>query len=187
MVNEDKLEKKFIDGLRSGRHDLFIFYNLFSILFECDRDFLSRVVDSYKAEYEKNLPDDERGWWFTEFHKGFRQCDVYSDIAHRTPIITEEELAERSSILSKRTEMRKDPDFKEDSEEYVKLGNRLKALNLKNQTYDFVSVTGHLDSIMWQSIRRDDDGSLYLYMDEFLMENVIKPGKKVPDLRDKGE
>jgi hypothetical protein len=83
--------------------------------------------------------------------------------------------------------MRRDPDFKEDSEEYVRLGNRLKSLNLKNQTYDFVSVTGHLDSIMWQAISRDDKGSLYLFMDEFLMENIIKPEKKVPDLRDKGE
>lgn len=162
----ESVEEKFINELRKSRHvELFKFYNLFSILWLGEKNFMTKIIDLYK-EY----PND----WFAFYHKTFRQCDVFSDnLSFVKSTITDEELKELNQILLKRSKIRRelsDNDALTD-DTYNSLGVRLKELNIKRRQLEVVNtISGHLDSLMHIAI--NEDNKLYDFMDEFIKKHL---------------
>ncbi len=170
------IEERFLDDLRKKSDKepkLFIYWNLFSILHLGDPDFLEYIVTEYQQ-----APDDS--WWFINFHKALRQCDYFSDsLCMTNSIITEEEDKRRNEILSIRAKIRREADFDETSREteYYSLGIELGQLNRKNTTYERTSISGHLDSILYQCIKNGND-ELFNFMRKFLAKNVELEAKE---------
>ena len=171
MENKNQtLEEKFLDSLRKKsdkKPKLFIYWNLFSVLHLGDPDFLEYIVTEYKQ-----APEDS--WWFVNFHKALRQCDYFGDsLCMTNSVITDEENKRRNEILSLRAKIRRTAEFDVESKEteYYSLGLELGVLNRKNTTYNRTSISGHLDSILYQCISNGND-ELFDFMGEFLKENV---------------
>lgn len=177
MENKSQtIEERFLDALRKKSDNepkLFIYWNLFSILYLGDPDFLEYIVTEYQQ-----APDDS--WWFINFHKALRQCDYFSDsLCMTNPIITDEENKRRNEILSTRAKIRREADFDETNREteYYSLGIELGQLNRKNTTYERTSISGHLDSILYQCIKNGND-ELFNFMQKFLAKNVELEAKE---------
>ena len=173
MINQT-IEEKFIDELRkkSDRNPkLFIYWNLFSILHLGDSDFLEHIVDEYKQ-----APEDS--WWFINFHKALRQCDYFSDsLCLAESKITKEETQRVNAVLLHRSRIRREyekngineSEIKND--EYINLGLELRSLRTKQNSYERTSISGHLDSILYECVRNGND-ELFNFMGDFLKENV---------------
>jgi hypothetical protein len=177
MENKNQtLEEKFLDSLRKKSDNepkLFIYWNLFSILHLGDPDFLEYIVTEYQQ-----APEDS--WWFINFHKALRQCDYFSDsLCMANSIITDEENKRRNEILSIRAKIRREADFDVNNREteYYSLGVELSQLNRKNTTYERTSISGHLDSILYQCIKNGND-ELFNFMGKFLAKNVELEAKE---------
>jgi hypothetical protein len=177
MENKNQtLEEKFLDSLRKKSDNepkLFIYWNLFSILHLGDPDFLEYIVTEYQQ-----APDDS--WWFINFHKALRQCDYFSaSLCMTNSIITDEENKRRNEILSIRAKIRREADFDVNNREteYYSLGVELSQLNRKNTTYERTSISGHLDSILYQCIKNGND-ELFNFMWKFLAKNVELEAKE---------
>jgi hypothetical protein len=177
MENKNQtLEEKFLDSLRKKSDNepkLFIYWNLFSILHLGDPDFLEYIVTEYQQ-----APDDS--WWFINFHKALRQCDYFSDsLCMTNSIITDEENKRKNEILSIRAKIRREADFDVNNREteYYSLGVELSQLNRKNTTYERTSISGHLDSILYQCIKNGND-ELFNFMWKFLAKNVELEAKE---------
>ena len=137
----------------------------------------------------KKYPDD----WFRQFHKFFRQIDYFDEtnVGIIEPIISAEERKEQSEIKRYRSEVRKqhrdlsledgqkyseyEKKLNERVPDYLEKGKRLAHLNWRANIYQYKqSISGHLDSIMWQTISSDKQNNLYNYMDLFFKKNLKK-------------
>lgn len=167
-----EITEKFISGLRRNQKtDTHIYYNLFSILNLSDPDFLDYIYDEYKK-------DDED--FFRVFHKTFRQCDVFSDekISAITRVgFTDEERLRRNELSELRKYFRREDDKRtlkpdityENDAEYKDWGYELRRIIRKGSRIlmQEENITGHLDSIFYQTIANDNKGNLYEYMRTF--------------------
>lgn len=174
--NNPTIEEIFLDALRKKSDKepkLFIYWNLFSILHLGDPDFLEHIVMEYQQ-----APEDS--WWFINFHRALRQCDYFSDsLCMNRSTITKDESSRRNEILLRRARIRREADFDENDKEteYYSLGIELGQLNRKNTTYERTSISGHLDSILYQCISNGND-ELFNFMREFLAKNVELEAKE---------
>jgi hypothetical protein len=164
-------EENFLEALRkksNNEPNLFIYWNLFTILHFGDPDFLEHIVDEYKR-----FPEDN--WWFINFHKALRQCDYFSDsLCFSESLITQEESKRINTILFLRSRIRREMNLEDldiDDPEYLKLGEELSKLRRKSQIHQRTSISGHLDSILHQCISHGKD-ELFNFMRSFLVENV---------------
>jgi len=170
------LEENFVNVLRNYiGGDLFIYYNLFSILKISNSNFLKDIKELY-MEYPDN--------WFEFFHKTFRQIDVFDDsklVVISRVGFSDEEIKRKRFLSGILRGMHRDKDkgtIKLESEyvndeTYIKYDNELKNLINKGNkiTIEEDSICAHLDSIFWQTISNDKELIIYEYMDEFFKEN----------------
>lgn len=159
------IEEKFIESLED---DKFKFIKpLLEILHLQDRDFLRHVVESYK---------DYPHGWFAEWHKSFRQIDVFHRVYAEPEYgdLTREENVRRIELQRLRIKYRQDEinmtETPEGWRNYNLWGKELEILNKKSYYGDNskVSVGIHLDILMHRAIHENID--LYDHMDKFLKE-----------------
>lgn len=170
--NSPTTEEKFLSDLRGSKNEkLFIYWNLFSILHLGDPDFLEQIVTEYKR-----APEDS--WWFIYFRKALRQCDYFSNsLCLAESKITKEETQRLNTVLLQRSRIRREYEKNGINEseirndEYINLGLELRALKLKQSSYERTSIAGHLDSILYECISNGKD-ELFDFMSGFLRENV---------------
>lgn len=166
MTIEDKLIKAFRDSQHSYA---FVYFNLFSLLHLGDKAFMDNVVNDFEKLHG--------GEWFIAFHKQFRQCDVFNErIAFVEQVATQDELFERQNILNKRKEYRDNIEtFDSNNEDYFLSGKRLFEINNRMRIYQIKeNISGHLDSIMHQTISNDTDNICFSIMRSVLIENKYK-------------
>lgn len=167
-ITDTKITEEFVRGLKTNqKSDTHIYFNLFSILQQTNPNFLDYIIDDYE-----NYPHD----WFRQFHKSLRIGDYFNDekIGLIDRNINKEEIIERKEAIAWRMEYSKkhsanytNDDYKIDSV-YQKSTVRLRELNNKYNSYikHEANITGHLDSILYETISNGDD-RLYEYMNTF--------------------
>lgn len=165
----ENLARDFIKGLRDNRSsDTFIYWNLFSMMEVGHPDFLEDIIENYKEDSED---------FFRKFHKSLRQWDVFGDeyIVYKYGELTEENRKRREEILAWRRKQRRenDDDSVYETEEYKKSTKELRDVSKElGKMYVVDRIGGHLDSIFYETIARDNDGDLYKYMNSFLKKNL---------------
>jgi len=173
MINQKQtLEEKFLSDLRGSRDPkLFIYWNLFSILHLGDPKFLDYMVEEYKKE-------PSEGWWFLGFHKALRQCDYFSSsLCLSESKISPDESKRLNAVLLQRSRIRGEHNkngINESeilNEEYIQLGLELKSLKSKQNIHERTSISGHLDSILYECISNGGD-ELFNFMSDFLKMNI---------------
>lgn len=177
------LTNDFIGGLRKRPNgvDMHIYYNLFELLEMSDPNFLEEIIENYKKDNED---------FFRIFHKMFRQGDIFdsdriSSIIY--PLRTPELQKRKNEVMGLRQKYRrnydddgkfeslKSEDEYENDVTYIELGKELGVLaqKLSKISIDFDNpITGHLDSIFYETISRDDKDTLYVYMRNFFDKNI---------------
>ncbi len=57
------------------------------------------------------------------------------------------------------------------NDEYINLGLELRSLRTKQNSYERTSISGHLDSILYECVRNGND-ELFNFMGDFLKTNI---------------
>lgn len=171
-MTETSPEHLFLEKLREhSREDqtLSVFYPIFSILMLSNPNFLKQVILDFKKKYG----------WFANFHKTFRQINVFENISLVRNVYEVDDLEMRENVAYRRNQIRKQYDNSHPSrgsehyEEYKTLGIKLRMLNtIINTRVEIPSfeICVHLDMIMYDAIVNDATGSLYGFMNVFLTE-----------------
>ena len=166
---EVEILKEFKDVLKRNSSDISsMYHHLFSILSEEE---LTKILIDLQNIYNEDKED-----WFYSFHKSIRQCDFFGDNLQSYRIInklTEEQTKRRRELMNIRKNQF-DTEFKslspeEKMEDYLEFNKRedrveslkeLKILNDLYRTKEEVSIAGHLDMLLWNTIHLDRENEL---------------------------
>lgn len=129
--------------------------------------------------------DEQKGMWFSAFHKSIRQCDFFvgcNITVKPNSNLNKEEEARYQELQKQYIESREfindiewcsdeyymadarwKIDNKELRSEYSKLGIKRESKNVEN-------IGGHLDSLLWNLIYVDKNGILYKCLEGFFEE-----------------
>ncbi len=151
------------------------FRHIYKMLFELlgDESLEAMLKDAFD-----NYKKGEKAW-FAIFHKGIRQCDIFTGIHSYRLIdkLTDEQRKRRNELLAIRHSQwnqfkAEQPD--EDYEKYKEFGrtpervetlNELRGLNSIMRTEEYVSLGGILDSTLYNLISGDPSNELYHAME----------------------
>lgn len=193
-IDKDKsAEENFIDALnaeRRARVELYkgidIYWHLFKMLYPYCPTFLFHVLKDYKE-----APD----WWFYNFHKQFRQLDMYDGIGFFDRKISKEDNKKRTEILRENEKycrknkpnyedfesadewLKKEKEFFENDTFLKESKAKLRPLNTLYHSFEMKeSFCGNMNMVMWLTIDNDRKNALSRFMDEFLrMYFNLKP------------
>ena len=163
-----------------GKAELLEMFKSLFLFFEIDD--LELHLEFTQEEYAEHK---KTGWWFTVFHKAFRQRDVFRGYFKEVSIdlLTKEEYMEmrrfKSEFLKKREEgFTKDDLVRDENGEFTKEYKRYLDLveRKKHQTRE-EPISGQLDGLMWNLIHVDREEKLMQILEELFEKEKDKNGK----------
>lgn len=172
---------EYVLGHRHEPGNMFadIYHRLFIKLLP--KEELEELLTIWLGEYER-----VNAYWFGEFHKSIRQCDFYGNsngYYHEfisPDKLSSEEIIERKalnkvfgSFLTTTGKGKKDFEVA-----YPEISKRLVLLNKKFYKKETVSISGHLDMILYSMINSDNN-FLYNVMRETFEDYLHIKNKEV--------